>query len=333
MNNDKAIAAAQDAVNQAVSLGDDKALKKHLSALRALGVSKLTQKDGNGATPLSKAAESGTAHAVEILIEWCDVDAPDAAGNTALFSAAYQGNLDSVRLLAKAGDPLATNVAGQTAANYAVAMDHVEIVDFLVNRGALLNSSRYSETLLHAAARAGAVKCARFLVDRVDPDAPNANGGSALALAIEEDCVEIAAILAPFSGLGSMRGYTVGRESAWAYSAFTGAARCLKHFLSQVEWRHTDSDGHNVFDFCLSFSPPSTRAVCVALLEGAIPLDIGREMVNKHGKEALPLLLARIESHDLEQVVGEIERDGKENASSPSTKNRESIASPTKKRL
>jgi len=310
--NEGKIKVARKAVDQAVAAGDHEELARQLSALRDLGVSRLTPKATNRrTTPLIDAVHGNQTRAISMLLDWCDADTADTEGHTALMYCVYQrsdDDLEAVKLLASASNLALTDKKGRTAAHWAICADRVDILELFTSFGGLPGSKKNTDTLLHFAVREQAKKCIRFLADRVDPNALNATGATALALAIELDRPEFAIQLAPLSGLGDSHGGLPGYENAPRLAACLGAAKCLTAFLPQIDWSQKDSLDFDIFDLCHFYAPERVKMACSDILELAVPLSIGRlVLARRHETVPLPILRARIEAVDLAETVAETE--------------------------
>jgi len=310
----------EQTVAGAVLLGDVDALRTALDGLRRLGASQLRLTDLHQATPLMKAAEGGHADMVQLLIEWSDVNARDKWGNTALMNAADQGSLENVKLLAQTADVSALNNQGDAAVHMAARMDYVEIVSFFAGLGPMPASDLWKDTTLHIAAENGSIKCVKVLMELAKDALNNENsmGSTALCAAIDADHAEIAALLAPFSDLGSQWGDKEHSDVPALYAAAIGAEKCLGLFLPELNWRRSHK-GRNALELCRFAELDDVKKdPCMALLEAAAPMDIARETLARNEKGAFPGLLARLEAIELAQIIAEARDDTKSTANAAS---------------
>ncbi len=151
-------------------------------------------RNGNGATPLHKAAGQSfsadarvlraRARVVELLI-WSGAapDARDERGRTPLHWLARYPDLDSARALLEAGaSPAAADHAGETPLHRAAAFGHTEMMSLLLAEGAPPGAAaRFSATPLHLAARGGSTDAAALLLGHgAEIDAADEFGTTAL---------------------------------------------------------------------------------------------------------------------------------------------------------
>jgi len=310
---------AAQALERAAEAGDAMGAQKALDCFRALGdggfwVSGL--QDARGRTPLMLAARSGSLDTVRALIGACDPNGTDYKKQTALMIAAERGDLEMVKTLAEKSNVLAADILGDTALFAAFTGDHLPVVEFLAGMNGLTNRNSFRETPLLAAVSAGASKCAVFLIDHCDPEDENSHGETALGMAIERDMPEIAEVLARVSGVGSRAFFREGAKWENVFqSARFGAEKCLALFLpamaSREDWltaiKVADAEGaKDIFAWMASSSAePEKKRACCALLAGAVPLEIGRAVVERGLGKDYPELLARIEAAELAQTVAD----------------------------
>jgi hypothetical protein len=171
--------------------------------------------NGFGVTPLLQASRNGDVEMMRALLDGgADVARAVRDGETPLMAAARTGNEAAVQLLLERGsDPNATEtLAGQTALMWAAVEGHLPIVDALLRAGADPNlKSRASEltkrsaradfpsggfTALMWAARDGQEAMVRRLIEAgADVNLTNADGATAMMLAIVNDRYDMAATL------------------------------------------------------------------------------------------------------------------------------------------
>ncbi|WP_428099897.1 ankyrin repeat domain-containing protein [Candidatus Rariloculus sp.] len=168
-----------------------------------------------GIAPLLQASRSGDATVVRALLEaGADIAVTSPNGETALMAAARSGSVEAVSLLLKHGsDPnAAESLWEQTALMWAAVEGHAGVVDVLLNAGADPNmQARVSElekrttrtdfpsggfTALMWAARNGDETIVRRLVEGgADIDLTNADGATAMMIALVNDRFDFAAML------------------------------------------------------------------------------------------------------------------------------------------
>jgi ankyrin repeat protein len=168
-----------------------------------------------GVTPLLEAARVGDAATIaELLDGGADIAGATRDGETPLMAAARAGSASAVTLLAERGaDVNATeSLWDQTALMWAAAEGHLDAVDALLDKGADPNrKARVTElttrstrtdypsggfTALMWAVRNGDEPVVRRLVEGgADLDITNADGGTAMMLAIINDRFDLAATL------------------------------------------------------------------------------------------------------------------------------------------
>jgi ankyrin repeat protein len=163
-----------------------------------------------GSTPLSEAAEIGSAAVVEALLN-AGADPGTLAtrdGETVLMTAARGGHLDVVKLLvARSADVNAhENYRGQTALMWAAAERHPQVVKYLLDHGAAWAARSFDRdnklpklsaassvtpmargglAALHFAAREGDIESARWLLDAgADVNQVDADGTPAITVGI-----------------------------------------------------------------------------------------------------------------------------------------------------
>jgi uncharacterized protein len=168
-----------------------------------------------GVTPLLEASRYGDAATVKALLDGgADVAGAAREGETPLMAAARAGSVAAVQLLIERGaDVNATeSLQEQTALMWAAAEGHVDVVGALLDGGADPNrQARASElttrstradypsggfTALHWAVRNGDEPVVRRLIQGgADPNITNADGATAMMLAIVNDRFDLAAKL------------------------------------------------------------------------------------------------------------------------------------------
>jgi len=284
-------------------------LEAALQALTKLGVRRLERNGEPVRGLLRAAAQSGPAKAVSLLLDWQDPDERDAMGNTALMLAARRGALEAVKLLAPKSNCEARNHQGYTAAHLAACEDQIKVLEFFVGLGPLPVSATTLDTVLHAAADRSSLNCARFLIEggHCDPKAKNVFGNAALMLALDNDCLEMARLVSPVSNPPVAR--TVGSRVeavSMAYAAAAaGSPECLAFFMQEFDWANP-VEGRAIWETGFGVGGRvEERARCLALLQAAAPLDIGREAIQRCGESNLPALFARVEAFDLAQSLSE----------------------------
>ena len=173
-------------------------------AVNEFGITALMQAARQGDTPVLRALLDGGA----------DVNTTSANGETLLMAAARAGSVDSVQLLLDRGvDPNAfESLQHQTALMWATAEKHLDVVDVLLDNGADPNLQARETTLekrssrtdfpsggfaaLHWAAReADMPMTQRLLEGGADINITNADGASAMIIAIVNDRFDYAAQL------------------------------------------------------------------------------------------------------------------------------------------
>jgi len=280
-----------------------------LTAARARGVESWSQEDTSDlrTTPLIEAAKSRTGDNVEmtrLLAGWCDASALDENGDAALgWCVAKEKTQSAIFLVERAAaDVNQLGREGFAPIHVAAGKGNLELVKFLAQFSPLPLTEN-NETALHLATEHRNAECARFLLDHCDPGAQNALSQTALDIAIENDCAEIAAFLAPVSGLGDRHDNQFAPEMHALLAASAGSVNCVSLFLPQM-WTSRDLKGGNALDLILEGSANHRRTTaCLAVLERDAPLDIGREALAKHGEDALPVLFARVEADDLMRAI------------------------------
>jgi len=320
----KSILRAEKALEKAAELGDAAGVKKALGDLSELRVFFVDLRDDRGRTPLMAAAMSGSEESVRALLNACGVNARDVNEATALMMAAERGHLEIVKILAEKSNVRALNRYGETAMNAAFAGDHLHVVEFLERLDGFPAENAFNLTPLQSAIEAKAEKCAKFLMSRCDPNEENAYGETALCKAIEKDLPDIALALSRVSGMGSAWENMKMRNAAKVFHAVNNRAeKCLALFLSGFSWDagFPTPDGElDVFGLMEHDGDHSDNArKCRAALAAAVPLDIGRKALKKHGGEVYPILAARVEAAELENGLreGERSRDDGETTSEP----------------
>jgi uncharacterized protein len=168
-----------------------------------------------GVTPLLEASRYGDAGTIKALLDGgADVATAAREGETPLMAAARAGNAAAVQLLVERGADVnaVETLQEQTALMWAAAEGHLEVVDVLLDSGADPNrKARTSElstrstrtdypsggfTALHWAVRNGEEAVVRRLVEGgVDMNITNADGATAMMLAIINDRFDLAATL------------------------------------------------------------------------------------------------------------------------------------------
>ena len=168
-----------------------------------------------GVTPLLQASRIGDAAVIRTLLEaGADIAATSPNGETALMAAARTGSVDAVSLLLEHGnDPnAAESLWEQTALMWAAVEGHVAVVDVLLNAGADPNlHARTSEldqrstrtdfpsggftALMFAARNADESVVRRLLQGGADINLTNADGATAMMIAVVNDRFDFAAML------------------------------------------------------------------------------------------------------------------------------------------
>jgi len=303
---------AADRLGEAIRAKDPRAVKAGLDELRAMGVNFLPPKaPRKNGSYLMAAALSGEPESVRLLMDWCDPNAVDELKHTALMFATEGGHLEVVKILAPKTNVLALDKNDQSAAEWAMRNDHLPVIEYLASMGGLPKNNALGDSMLVAEIRNHAEKCAFFLMGRCDPKEENMFGDTALRAAIERDMDELAQALAKVSGLGSSADASLSGSAALAFHAvLAGAPKCLALFLPALDWREKTVNGNDeeidIFDYSIHSEPtPEGKVRCLALLSVQVPLDIAREALAKHGGEALPELMARVEAFDLAQAVAD----------------------------
>jgi len=168
-----------------------------------------------GVTPLLQASRNGDTPVIKALLDGgADVKLTHASGETALMAASRAGSVEAVALLLEHGsDPNAVeSLWEQTALMWAAAEGHLEVVDVLLNAGADPNrQARVSQltkrttrtdfpsggfTALMWAARNGDEATVRRLVGGgADLNLTNADGATAMMVAVVNDRFDFAAML------------------------------------------------------------------------------------------------------------------------------------------
>ena len=199
----------------------DDAVDVAMSLIRAGAIPQVANRQG--VTPLVLAATNGSAVAIEMLMK-AGGDPNDAMpeGQTALMAAARTGKVDAVEALLRGGaDPnVHERRLGETALMWAAAENHAGAVTALIQAGADVNARsnpadfpRFSFgdgivalmmtlprghwTPLMYAARQGALDAVRaLLAARVDLNATDPEGTTALVLAIHNAHYDVATLLA-----------------------------------------------------------------------------------------------------------------------------------------
>lgn len=120
--------------------------------LKARGAS-IEARDGDGDTPLIKAAGEGMVDAVNLLLDECDapIETRGKYDETALIVAAAAGRLDTVNVLLDHNAILgASNKYGNTALILAAANGHKSVVQALLNKnlGIINDVNKNGETAL-----------------------------------------------------------------------------------------------------------------------------------------------------------------------------------------
>lgn len=171
--------------------------------------------NGFGVTPLLEAARYGDADTIRALLDGgADLATAVREGETPLMAAARAGSAAAVQLFIERGADVNAVEAlqEQTALMWAAAEGHLDVVDVLLDNGANPNlKSRTSElstrstradypsggfTALMWAVRNGNEPVARRLIEGgADPNLTNADGSTAMMLAIVNDRFDLAATL------------------------------------------------------------------------------------------------------------------------------------------
>lgn len=313
----KAIAEEKGALEEKIAsallddASDDGVLAQSLNALRALGATRLSWESHIDETLLIVAAKRGKNEAIRLLAEWPGVDGCDLDGESALMWCARLGNAEGVALLAERADVNMFNGSGYAAIHLAAMNNFLDVVRLCVELSGgdgLPLTEGFGDSALQVAIEHNSPECAMFLMRHCDLASENTGAETALSMAIRNDRVEIAKLLAPVSTLGSRITKNFA-SSLVAYAAQSSAAGCLGMFLAETKWdRPQEVD---ILEVCLRIRNRGGRGdameekanKCLALVERAIPPGLGREMLEKHGSAALPQLSARIEAADLAQAV------------------------------
>jgi ankyrin repeat protein len=161
----------------------------------------INQRDSNGRTALSWAAERGHEAVVRLLLEkGADVEAKTTFGETALPIAARGGHEAVVRLLLEKGADVEAN-NGWTALHWAAGVGHEAVVRLLLEKGADVEAKTDNGgTALHEAARGGHEAIVRLLLEKgADVEAKTTYGGTALHEAARGGHEAVVRLLTPLN--------------------------------------------------------------------------------------------------------------------------------------
>ncbi|HET6252393.1 MAG TPA: ankyrin repeat domain-containing protein [Tepidisphaeraceae bacterium] len=139
-----------------------------VKALLAHGANANADRPDDDATPLSRAASSGDAESVKLLIgAGADIKKLDSHGRTPLFLAVEGNRPEAVKALLDAGaDPATPDPGRRTPLDECAWNDNVEIARLLVDHGAAIDPGTNELGALQSAAASDGRHVAQFLLDR-----------------------------------------------------------------------------------------------------------------------------------------------------------------------
>ncbi|KAL8789421.1 MAG: hypothetical protein Q9213_001178 [Squamulea squamosa] len=162
----------------------------------------INSKDSLGRTPLHWLAENGEADTIRLLTQdpWrADVHTRDICGFTALHCACWADSLDSAAALLDAGsDPNARDKHRRTPLLH---FDNNELLDLMIEKGAdVYISDDEGANIMHHVAIADQAALATTLLEQYGHTicVTNRNGDTPLGLAIQNNSLDVMAILLPF---------------------------------------------------------------------------------------------------------------------------------------
>ena len=163
-----------------------------------------------GRTPLHWLAENGEAEAIRLLTQdpWrADVHVRDITGFTALHCACWADSLDSAAVLLDAGSN--ANARDKHERTPSLHLDNNELLDLIIEKGAdVYISDDEGANIMHHVSIADQASLAKTLLERYGNTlcVKNRNGDGPLGLAIQNNSLNVLAILIPFLGGFSVSG-------------------------------------------------------------------------------------------------------------------------------
>jgi FOG: Ankyrin repeat len=198
------------------------------------------QRDNEGRTPLSYAAEDGHTEVVKTLLREGRVDAErhDKFGQTALSLAASQGHTEVVKTLLREGrvDAERRDKIGLTALSLAAFRGHTEVVKTLLREGRVDAERRdnFGLTALSLAAENGHTEVVKTLLreGKVDAERQDKFGQTALSLAALRGHTEVVKTLLREGKVDAERQDKFG-QTALSMAAFRGHTEVVKILLRE----------------------------------------------------------------------------------------------------
>ena len=273
--------------------------------------------DSMGYTPLIVAALHGYVECVRELLPACDPNAL-ALGMTALEMALKNNHEACAQLLLPATNLAERDSAGKTALMRAALSGRHKWIDLLLpGSDPLDKDSLLGRTaLMHAAVISGdgaaqaTIQCVRRLVDSSDANAQDANGMTALMLAIEAGNTKAAKMLASASDprLANQEGMTAlmlacgaRRRGHGIGSRPEGAAELAELLLAGSDPDARDEEGLSAFDWAAR----RDSIECMDIAREGATLRAAEDALKRHQrkKKEMPRLLAWAESLQLKEAV------------------------------
>ncbi len=251
----------------------------------------------NGQPPLTMAIQAGNMEAVRVLLAapGIDINRCDMQGHPPIYHAAAQGNTVCLHhLLAMPGIAVPANavdIAEQNNHKEAAALLR-SCKDYAVNalRAQGITPDTYSIALLSAAASGDAARLQLLLTAGATAETLDANGRSALFLAVDKNYVDCVRLLLTAPGTDVNTPNVNNITPLWV-SAISGHTECMRLLLTvpEINVNHADEDGETALYWAaqqghkdcvrMLLAMPGINVNCAAS-NGATPLK--RATANGH---------------------------------------------------
>ena len=232
----------------------------------------------NGQPPLTMAIQAGNMEAVRVLLAapGIDINRCDSQGHPPIYYAAAQGNTECVRLLlAMPGITVPANaveIAEQNKHKEAAALLRAS-KDYAVNTLSAqgVTPDTYSIALLSASAAGDTERLQTLLTAGATAETLDANGRSALFLAVDKNHVDCVRLLLTAPGTDVNTPNVNNITPLWV-SAISGHAECMRLLLTvpEINVNHADEDGETA----LYWAAQQGHKECVRMLLAAPGINV-----------------------------------------------------------